>query len=90
MKLTIQNRVVKVDESNTRSWTYSRSSRLHVQNVEEVKNMSSSRNVENEFFMYNKLVAGRDAKSQLDRSLTLNPWLWRNGRCSASFAATDE
>ena len=36
-KLTIQNRVVKVDESNARSRTYSRSSRLHVQSFQEVK-----------------------------------------------------
>ena len=37
VKLTIQNRVVKVDESNARSRTYSRSSRLHVQIVQEVR-----------------------------------------------------
>ena len=37
VKLTIQNRVVKIDELNARSRTYSRISRLHVQNVQEVK-----------------------------------------------------
>ena len=37
VKLTIRNCVVEVDESNARSRTYSRNSRLHVQNVQEVK-----------------------------------------------------
>ena len=43
------------------------------------------------------MVAGRDAKvTNWTDPLTLTPWLWRanrlnhNGRCSASFAATDE
>ena len=37
VKLTIQNCVVKVDESNTRSRTCSKSSRLHMKNAQEVK-----------------------------------------------------
>ena len=74
MKLTIQNRVVKVDaEPNARSRTYSRSSRLHVRNVQEVKTSTAAEMVENEPFMYNKLVAGRDAKVKTGQVLTFEP-----------------
>ena len=62
MKLTIQNCVVKVDESNARSRTCSRSSRFFLQNVQEVKTLTAAEMVENEPFMYNKLVAGLDAQ----------------------------
>ena len=38
VKLTLQNRVARVDvEPNARSWTWSRSSRLHVRDVTNVK-----------------------------------------------------
>ena len=71
MKWTIQDRVVKVDESNARSRTYSRSARLHVQNVPEVKTLTAAEMVENEPFMYNKLVACRDAKVTIWTDLNL-------------------
>ena len=70
MKLTILNCVVKVDESNARRWTCSRSSRFYMQNVQEVKTLTAAEMVENEPFMYNKMAAGLDAKGHnLDRSL---------------------
>ena len=49
VKLTIQNRVAKVDvEPNARSRTYSRSSRLHVRMSEK------SEQEQDESFMYDK------------------------------------
>ena len=71
MKWTIQDRVVKVDVSNARSRAYSRSSRLHVQNVREVKTWAAAEMVENEPFMYNKLIACRDAKVTIWTELNL-------------------
>ena len=69
MKLTIQNCVMKVDESNARSRTCSTRTRFYMQNAQEVKTLTATEMVEKEPFMYNKLVAGLDAKGHnLDRS----------------------
>ena len=77
VKWTIQDRVVKVDVSNARSRAYSRSSRRHVQNVREVKTWTAAEMVENEPFMCNKLVAGRDAKVRIWTDLNL--WTLSSG-----------
>ena len=56
VKLTIQNRVAKVDvESNARSRTYSRNSRLHVRMS---KKSEHEQEASNESFMYDKWFVG--------------------------------
>ena len=56
VKLTIQNRVAKVDvEPNARSRTYSRSSRLHARMFKESKHEQEASNGS---FMYDKWFAG--------------------------------
>ena len=62
---------------NARSRAYSRSSRLHVQNVREVKTWTAAEVFENEPFMYNKLVAGREAKVAIWTDLNL--WTLSSG-----------
>ena len=57
VKLTIQNRVAKVDvETNARSQTYSRSSRLHVRDVTNVKRSGEWVNLESKNLSYSLKV----------------------------------
>ena len=57
VKLTIRNRVAKVDvEPNATSWTYSRSSILHVRDVTNVKRSGEWLNMESKNLSYSLKV----------------------------------
>ena len=73
MKLTIQNRVAKIDvEPNATNWISSRSSTLHVRDVRNVKRSGESLNMEsknlshslkvNEFAAFDNQCTGRQAQ----------------------------
>ena len=69
MKLTIQNRVAKVDvEPNARSRTYSRSSRLHVRMF---KKSEHEQEASNESSMYDKVVCWCDTQDKEKSQETL-------------------